>query len=112
MATEKLAALLSPTLHKALSEPNRLALLVGLAAANCECTVGQISTCCKVDLSVVSRHLKILRDAGAVEAHRHGKQVRYRVRSAHLARHFRALADALDPALSDELCGASCGDGL
>ena len=90
-----LAEMLSARLFKALSEPNRLALLVQLAEADCECTVSEMTTCCAVDLSVISRHLKVLREAGVVEARRDGKQVRYRVRRQELAKLFRDLADAL-----------------
>jgi len=95
-----LAELLSARLFKALSEPNRLALLVRLAEADCECTVSEMNPCCEVDFSVISRHLKVLREAGVVEARRDGREVRYRVRREALARLFRDLADAIagDPA--------------
>lgn len=54
--------------------------------------------CCSVDLSVVSRHLRVLRDAGVVEARKQGKEVFYRVRSTALAGILRGLADALEEA--------------
>ena len=89
-----LAEVLSARLFKALSEPNRLALVLRLAEADCECTVSEMTSCCEVDLSVVSRHLKVLRHAGVVEARRDGKQVRYRLRREALAELFGRLADA------------------
>lgn len=91
-----LRRLLSPALFKALGDPTRLSLLVSLAASGAERTVSAVGGCCSVDLSVVSRHLRILRDAGIVEAHRKGKEVRYRVRASDLARLLRELADALE----------------
>ena len=73
--------------------------------------MAELSACCPVDLSVVSRHLAILRDAGIVESQRRGKEVRYRVRFDVLSQTFRHIADAIDaccPDLSDgEKAGAN-----
>ena len=93
-----LQRLLSPALFKALSDPTRLGLLVMLADGGEERTVSALGGCCAVDLSVVSRHLKVLRDAGVIEARRHGKEVLYRVRASALASLLRGLADALEEA--------------
>ena len=97
-----LEELLSPRLFKALAAPNRIALLARLAACRDGCTVGEAAGCCAVDLSVVSRHLAQLRDAGVLEATRRGKEVVYAVRAEALARALRALADALSS------CAAGC----
>jgi ArsR family transcriptional regulator len=97
-----LEELLPPRLFKALAAPNRIALLARLATCREGCTVGEAARCCAVDLSVVSRHLAQLRDAGVLEATRRGKEVVYAVRAEALARALRALADALSS------CAAGC----
>ena len=80
---------------KALCDPCRIGILLRLAKAGGWQTVGQVATCCPTDLSVVSRHLAILRDAGVVEADKHGKNVYYRVRYRNLAATLRAMADGV-----------------
>ncbi|HSM93972.1 MAG TPA: metalloregulator ArsR/SmtB family transcription factor [Anaeromyxobacteraceae bacterium] len=87
---------LEPTLFKALGDPTRLGLLVQLADGGGERTVSELGSCCDVDLSVVSRHLRLLRDAGVVEARKQGKAVLYRARGRALAAILRNLADALE----------------
>lgn len=86
----------SVELFKALSEPNRAAILAALVEARRRKTVSEIAECCTVDLSVVSRHLAVLRAAGVLEARKQGRQVHYRVRVASLAAYLRRLADALE----------------
>ena len=85
-----------PDLFKALADPNRIALLARLATGGSAATVSELAACCPIDLSVVSRHLKILDRAGVVESERRGKRVLYRARIAHLAGLLRELADALE----------------
>ena len=48
----------APELFKALGDPNRLAILASLAESCAPQTVGQIATCCPIDLSVVSRDFR------------------------------------------------------
>lgn len=93
---EPLDTLLSPKLFRALCDPNRLAILARLAETCAPCTVSQVAACCPVDLSVVSRHLAQLRDAGILQAERHGKEVRYAIRAHELASTLRAIADAIE----------------
>ncbi|MCP3906207.1 MAG: winged helix-turn-helix transcriptional regulator [Planctomycetes bacterium] len=93
---ETLSDLLAPRFFKALGDGNRIALLARLASLCRPCTVSEIACCCPVDLSVVSRHLALLRDAGIVRSERHGKEVHYTVRYDVLARTFREIADAID----------------
>ncbi len=92
----KLGELLSPELFKALGDANRLGLLTTLAEQSEPASVGELRSCCRVDLSVVSRHLAILRNAGVLEADRRGKRVFYRARTRALARRLRGIADALE----------------
>jgi DNA-binding transcriptional ArsR family regulator len=88
--------LLSPKLFKALSDPKRVSLLVRLAEQREPCTVGVVAEGSGVDLSVVSRHLAILREAGVIECVKQGKEVRCAVRAAAVVTVLRDLADALE----------------
>ena len=89
-----------PRFFKALGDPNRLAILVQLARCMRPCTVTELSDCCPVDFSVVSRHLVILRDAGIVEAERKGKQVYYSARLLDVAKKMSEIAASLTQAAS------------
>ncbi len=101
-----LGGLLSPALFKALGDPNRLALLLRLAAAGGPATVSELSGCCERDFSVVSRHLARLREAGIVAAERRGREVHYQLTSD-LASILRAIADALDACCPPGSCAPS-----
>jgi DNA-binding transcriptional ArsR family regulator len=91
-----LADLLSPKLFKALSDPRRVTLLIRLAEAGKPCTVGDIADGSGVDMSVVSRHLAILRESGIIRCEKQGKEVLCVVQTNTLANALRSLADALD----------------
>jgi DNA-binding transcriptional ArsR family regulator len=99
-----LAKLLSPRLFKALSDPTRVALLVSLAEKRRPCTVSEIAQGSTADLSVVSRHLAILRDAGVIACVKEGKEVKCAVEGGFLPRLLRDLADALEAC-----CPGGCG---
>ena len=87
---------LDARLFKALSEPTRISIINRLAERGEPCTVSQINECCPIDISVVSRHLAFLRDAGIVEAEKKGKEVYYTVKYKDLSKTLRAIADAID----------------
>ena len=59
-------------------------------------TVSEIATDVPKDVSVVSRHLAKLRDAGALRAERHGKEVHYFCCYDELVGALRSLADAIE----------------
>jgi DNA-binding transcriptional ArsR family regulator len=80
---------------KALSDPNRIAILAQLAREGRACTVTELAACCPRDLSVVSRHLTALRDAGVVKSERKGKQVYYWVRVIDVADRMRGIVVSL-----------------
>ena len=101
-----LRTLVSPKLFKALADPNRVAILARLAEACGPMTVSEIATCCPVDLSVVSRHVRMLRDAGIVAAEKRGKQLYCSVQYGALVRTLRAIADAIE-ACCPEPAGAA-----
>lgn len=107
---DALDGLLSPPLFKALGDANRLALLLRLAAAGGPATVSELGGCCARDLSVVSRHLARLREAGIVVAERRGREVHYRLTSD-LAGTLRAIADALDACCPPGACSPSAAAG-
>ena len=93
---EPLDRLFEPELFKALSDPRRVALVARLAAAGREATVTELAACCPTDLSVVSRHLAVLKAAGVLAAEKRGREVHYRVRYQAVSRVLRTLADAID----------------
>ncbi len=96
-----LGDLLSPGFFKALSDPRRQEILFRLAVSGGAWTVGQVAENFPVDVSVVSRHLAQLRDAGVLAAERHGKEVRYTVRYTAIVRLLRQLADAIEGCCPD-----------
>ena len=96
---------LDPEVFRALGDPVRLTLVARLANSARPQTVTEVSSCCGVHLSGVSRHLKILRDAGVVTAQKDGREVRYTLEGGALAATLRAIADALDE------CKAACCAG-
>jgi len=95
---------LSPELFRALSDPNRVAILAHLAKTAREQTVTDVTTCCAVDYSVVSRHLKVLLGAGAVAARKEGKMVYYALQTPALIAFLRGLADALEACCPGGTC--------
>lgn len=106
-----LGELLSTRFFKALCDPNRVGILSQLATAGQPTKVGEIAACCTTDLSVVSRHLKQLYDAGILTAERNGREVRYAVRFGEVARTLRAIADAIEaccPPDQPSCCAVSC----
>lgn len=92
---------MKPGLFKALCDPNRIAILARLARLGRPCTVTKVAECCPVNISVVSRHLGLLRDAGVLEAEKRGKEVYYTVRYTQLAATLRAVADAIETCCPD-----------
>lgn len=91
-----LAELLSPQLFKALADPKRLSLLVRVAEGGGPNTISGVAKGSGVDMSVVSRHLAILREAGIIRCEKHGKEVLCNLRTDVVVRVLRQLADALE----------------
>ncbi len=94
--------LMEPRFFKALSDPNRIASLAYLAQCRVPRTVSQIAQCCPVNISVVSRHLALLRDAGIVKAQKSGKEVYYSICFPALVGTLRAMADAIEACCAPE----------
>ncbi len=95
---------LEPDTFKALSDPSRASLLLQLAGADGPQTVSQLATQLPIDVSVVSRHLKILKEIGVVSAERQGKEILHRLDCGDLIRMLRNLADALETCCPLEAC--------
>ena len=93
--------LLDAELFKSLSDPTRLQLLGCLMKAGRACSVSELTECCSVDLSVVSRHLGHLAKAGVLESARRGRTVLYAVRYRHLSATFLSLAAAIEACRPD-----------
>lgn len=87
---------LQPEFFRALCDPARVEILCRLARCCQPQNVSQIASCCPTDISVVSRHLAMLRQAGILEAQKSGKQVHYSVRYSELAATLRQMADAIE----------------
>ena len=94
--TPAITDVLAPRFFRALCDPNRIALVIRLAQCGRPCTVSELAKCCPTDLSVVSRHLALLRDAGVLTARKRGKEVYYSVPYEGLAGTLRAMADAIE----------------
>ena len=88
--------MLGTDLFKALCDPSRIAILVRLAEANGPQTVSQVAEFSPTDVSVVSRHLAMLKSAGVVEAEKKGREVHYAIRYQGVAKMLRAMADAVE----------------
>ena len=88
-------ASLDPAVFRALSDPRRLAILADLARRDAPARVSDLTQCCGIDFSGVSRHLKTLRDAGLVSVERDGREARYRLEADALADRLEAMAAAL-----------------
>lgn len=99
---------LNPLLFKALCEPMRVGLLAQLTQLPQPATVSQIAACCPIDLSVVSRHLAVLRDCGILTAEKRGKEVFYSVRYNELAATLRGMADAIEQCCPKETKNEQC----
>lgn len=97
---------LDPDFFKALGDPNRIILVARIAGMDHPSTVTEAAGCCPVDLSVVSRHLAVLREAGIVKAEKRGREVHYRVAHRELADTLRSIADAVEQCCEPGCCSA------
>jgi ArsR family transcriptional regulator len=95
-------------LFRALGDASRLSILAGIASCCGESrTVGEVAQEIPKDLSVVSRHLGTLRDAGILRAERRGKEVHYYCCYEELVTALRSLADAIEACCPSEICGST-----
>jgi DNA-binding transcriptional ArsR family regulator len=92
----QLEGALPAAFFRALCDPSRIGIFARLAERCGPCSVSEVAAGCSVDLSVVSRHLGVLRDAGILEADKRGKAVFYSIRADAVVRTLRAIADAIE----------------
>ncbi len=69
------------SLLKALADETRLAVVQNLMAKD-SLLVNELQTALKIEQSLLSHHLRLLRNAGIVVSERDGKAVRYRIAPA------------------------------
>lgn len=91
-----LETLLDSQFFKALSDRSRVEVLLQLVVIGNDKTVTEIAAQCPLSISVVSRHLKQLRDCGILDNEKRGKEVIYRFRNREVAEQLRALANAIE----------------
>lgn len=101
----EITTLFDTSLFKALGDPNRVAILASLAISAEERTVSQIAELFDLNFSVVSRHLKILKESQILAARKDGKEVRYQVNGSTLASALRKMATALENCCEKSECG-------
>lgn len=80
-------------LLQALGHPARLAIVRELTSARQVCAC-DFSACCDVSQPTVSHHLRILKEAGVIEAERRGTSIWYRLAPS-AGERLRALAGEL-----------------
>ena len=85
-----------PRFLKAISDPTRLRIFAHLAEIKEPQTVSDVARNFPIDVSVVSRHLAILRDEGILLADKQGKEVYYSVCYEFLSSIFRSFARAIE----------------
>jgi ArsR family transcriptional regulator len=76
---EREAAESLATIFKALGDPTRVAILHRLAAADAAVCVCDLTGAFALSQPTISHHLRVLREAGLVEAERRGTWAYYRV---------------------------------
>jgi len=85
-----------PRFLKAFSDSTRLRILAYLVEAKEPQMVSEIAKNFPIDVSVVSRHLAILRNEGILLADKQGKEVHYSVQYEFLSSIFRGFASAIE----------------
>jgi len=86
---------------KALAHPSRLLIVEELARAErCVCELAELVG---ADMSTVSRHLALLREAGIVTDEKRGAQVFYRLRTPCVLNFFECLAQLERAGRKEEL---------
>ena len=85
-------------IFKTLSNPIRLTMLEHIATCDGSChthNISELSKLCDLDFSVVSRHLKALKDVKILSATKHKNDVLYQVSSKELVKKLNSFIDIL-----------------
>ncbi|MBL9120983.1 MAG: helix-turn-helix transcriptional regulator [Phycisphaerae bacterium] len=88
--------LLSPELFRAFGDPTRASIVACLIKCGRACSVTEVAEACRVDFSVVARHLRGLAAAGLAEVSKQGRTVSYRVRCDELCQRLRDIVAAVE----------------
>jgi len=91
---------------KLLSDPSRAEVFSLVCRGEEPQSLSEVSACCEIDQSVVSRHLKTLADAKFLKASRDGRRVLYKPKVKKIIKELRAFADLLE-----ETCVKNKGKG-
>ena len=81
---------------KALGEFNRLSLVYELCQCKNPRNAMCLCSCCGVDASGVSRHLKVLEQQGVLQCEKKGREKTYSLYREDVAKNLRALADIVE----------------
>lgn len=92
---ESLTVALRPDLFKALCDPVRVSIVATLAMRKDPASVSDLTGCCGIDFSGVSRHLKLLREAGVVTGVKQGRTMLYQLNTDNLIETLEGVAQAL-----------------
>jgi DNA-binding transcriptional ArsR family regulator len=95
---------LRASIVKAMASASRLAIVDELSRRSR--TVGELAGLLGLDMSTVSRHLAILRNAGIVSSVRRGTSIMYSLRAVCIMQFFDCIERVLsgDPATGDDQC--------
>src|SRR5690606_1104560 len=107
-AAAELGALPTHQLFRVLGDPTRVRLVELLAERWRACSASELAQCLDADLSVLSRHLALLRAGGVLRATKTGRTVLYEIQFEALAEVFRGIADALDRAHDEYNRAGAC----
>jgi len=89
-------SLVPRALFRALGDPTRIAILDRLASGCEPLSVGDVAREVSADLSVVSRNVRQLREAGLLRCERRGRRVLCQLDTTEVVSQLRSLADALE----------------
>ena len=91
-AAEQCAAIFDEKFFRAFAEPARTAVFREVVLHG-RADVGSIAKRLPQDRSVISRHLQILAEAGALRAEKEGRHIFYEVDSARIERQLQQMLD-------------------
>ena len=97
-------------ISKALGDVNRLRILQLIASHGGNGACSAIQDCVKLAQPSVSHHIKILIEAGLLEAEKEGRHYSYSLQEETLQGYLVALAEQLEPGIKPA-CGASAENG-
>ena len=94
---------LDSNFFKALSEPARIEVMLVMAGLG-EADVSSISNQMEQDGSVISRHLKLMAEAGVVRCQKSGRHKLYRLNGPSIIEKLKALTSSLQAAVAAGCC--------